>query len=54
MIFSRFPSINKLSIFSQQSKQLIEKYNNLRSWEIDKSEKIRDIMGEINICTLGS
>jgi hypothetical protein len=52
MIFSRFPSINKLFIFSQQSKQLIvEKLNNLRSWEIDKNGKI---MGEINICALGS
>jgi hypothetical protein len=42
MIFSRFPSVNKLFIFSQQSKLLIvEKWNNLRSREIDKNGKIR-------------
>jgi hypothetical protein len=50
MIFSRFPSVDKLFIFSQQS----EKYNNLRSWKIDKNVKIREIMGEINICALRS
>jgi hypothetical protein len=36
------------------SNLIVEKYNNLRSWEIDKNGKNREIMGEINICALGS